>query len=242
MPHNLAVVLHAARVLLGYGRHLIDTVRQRAAAPNFEAIAATFGTANLATILEHLNRGIQRAIALERYLLARAATGRDIGPIQPRPYTPRAQPAPTDTQAARPAPPPAPRKPPPVPTRRADGSDPGFFMPTPEELDRQVRRRPIGLTITDICRDLAIDPKFCTVPFWNDLLTIILRLGGNLTALMEHTRGNEKAFDKQEDRKRGRNWDWLTLKRDGLRQVLGFFIGEPPVNPFDPDPIATGPP
>jgi hypothetical protein len=33
------------------------------------------------------------------------------------------------------------------------------------------------------------------------------------------------------------------LNLDALRQVLGFFIGEPPVNPFDPAAaIATGPP
>src|SRR5271170_3310915 len=94
MPHNLAVVLHAARVLLGYGRHLIDTIRQRAAAPNFDAIAAGFGTANLTTILAHLNRGILRCIALERVLLARAATGQDIPTIERRTRTPEAEPAP----------------------------------------------------------------------------------------------------------------------------------------------------
>jgi hypothetical protein len=33
----------------------------------------------------------------------------------------------------------------------------------------------------------------------------------------------------------------LRLKRDEIRQVLGFFIGEPPVDPFAP-PLATGPP
>jgi hypothetical protein len=74
LPNNIAVILHATRILLGYGRHLIDTLRHRASAPNFNAIAACFGTANLATILAHLNRGLLRATALERVLLARAAT------------------------------------------------------------------------------------------------------------------------------------------------------------------------
>jgi hypothetical protein len=64
VPHNIGVLLQAIGVLLNYGRHLIDTVRQRATAPNFNAIAACFGTANLATILAHLNRGILRAAAL----------------------------------------------------------------------------------------------------------------------------------------------------------------------------------
>jgi hypothetical protein len=52
--------------LLGFGRHLLDTVRQRAATPTFPIIAACFGTANLSTILAHLNRGILRATALQR--------------------------------------------------------------------------------------------------------------------------------------------------------------------------------
>src|SRR5215469_14342481 len=77
-PDNIAFLLHAVGILLAYGLHLIDTVRQRAAAPNFNAIAACFGTANLATIIAHLNRGILRAAALERVLLARALRGKDI--------------------------------------------------------------------------------------------------------------------------------------------------------------------
>src|SRR5690348_5277794 len=60
LPNNIVVVLHAVSILIDYGRHLIDTVRQRAAAPNFEAIAACFGTANLTTILAHLDRGLLR--------------------------------------------------------------------------------------------------------------------------------------------------------------------------------------
>jgi hypothetical protein len=36
--------------------------------------------------------------------------------------------------------------------------------------------------------------------------------------------------------------DWLRLKPDEVRQVLGFFIGEPPVDPFCAEALATGPP
>jgi hypothetical protein len=33
------------------------------------------------------------------------------------------------------------------------------------------------------------------------------------------------------------------MTRDAVRQVLGFFIGEPPINPFDLEAAtATGPP
>jgi glutamine synthetase type III len=70
MPEHIAFILHAVGILLGYGRHLLATVRHRATAPTFPTIAASFGTANLATILAHLNRGILRATALQHVLLA----------------------------------------------------------------------------------------------------------------------------------------------------------------------------
>jgi hypothetical protein len=65
VPEYIAAFLYAVRTLLGYGRHLLDTVHRRAAAPTFPTIAAAFGTANLSTIHAHLNRGILRAAALE---------------------------------------------------------------------------------------------------------------------------------------------------------------------------------
>src|SRR4029077_12548879 len=85
---NIEFLLHAARILLDYGRHLIDTVRQRATAPGFNAIAECFGTSNLSTIVAHLNRGILRAVALERVLLARAASGKDIDFVERCTHTP----------------------------------------------------------------------------------------------------------------------------------------------------------
>jgi hypothetical protein len=61
--------------------------------------------------------------------------------------------------------------------------------------------------------------------------------------LMQQKTRRREAFARQQDRVRGANWDWLNMSRDALREVLGFFIGEPPVNPFDPAAaIATAPP
>ena len=86
VPKYIVALLHALGVLLGYGRHLLATVRHRAAASAFSTIAACFGTANLSTVFAHLNRGILRATALESFLLARAAAGRDISMVtRPRP-------------------------------------------------------------------------------------------------------------------------------------------------------------
>ena len=51
-------------------------------------------------------------------------------------------------------------------------------------------------------------------------------------------------YDQEQDKKLDSTLDWLQLKRDEIRQVLGFFIGEPPVDPFADStaPLATGPP
>jgi hypothetical protein len=58
----------------------------------------------------------------------------------------------------------------------------------------------------------------------------------------------EQAFIQKQDGKPGSAWDWLQLKRDAIRQIHGFFIGEAPVNSFGQLPasctaaLATGVP
>ena len=245
LPNNIEYLLHAARTLLDYSRHLIDSIRHRATTPSFNSIAANFGTANLSTILAHLNRGMLRAKALERVLLARAATGRDIDYVER--HKPGPEPAAAAPQSEQPgvAEPRPTRRLTPHPSRPAGWDDPELFMPTLEDLERQVRRRPIGRTICDICLDLAVVPALCHSAFWNELFDIMNWFGGgnSVDRLMRTKARRREAFANEQDRVRGANWDWLRLKRDDLRNVLGFFIGEPPVNPFDPAAaIATAPP
>ncbi len=243
-PEYIAAVLYVVGILLGYGRHLLATVHHRAAAPTFPSIAACFGTANLSTIIAHLNRGILRAAALQRFLLARAATGRDINMVTRRVRTDETPPAPADPQAEQPLDQPAEPKAAPRPSLPPGHDDPELFMPTPEDLDRQVRRRAVGRTVTEICRDLAVVPGFCTSEFWNGIFEIMHYFGGNVATLMREKTHREQTFIQEQDKKLGSTLDWLHLKRDEMRQVLGFFIGEPPIDPFcDPtEPLATGPP
>jgi hypothetical protein len=242
MPERIAGLLRVVRTLLGYGRHLADTVAHRATAPSFISVAAYFGTLNLPVILARLRRGLLRAAALERVLLARAASGRDIEFTGARGRTRESQPAPADQQAALPAARNGTRRLP----RRFPWIEPDdASAPSWQELERQVRRRPVGRTIVDICLDLAVMPGLCTGPFWNELFEIMQWYGGSIAALMRERCRREEAFSQEQDRRPTRGWDWSRLKRDTLRQDLGFLIGEEPVVPAGLAPaaaFATGPP
>jgi hypothetical protein len=255
IPARIAALLHTVRILLGYGRHLAETAPHRSTSTDFNAVAACFGTGRLHTIMAHLQRGLLRAMALERVLLARAATGRDICCVAPSERSTA-----TAYQAAGPADLPAggtdqPADPPGGPaelpdaeqpaaaqvartaaTRRsrpAGWNDPELFMPTLEELEAQVRRRPLGRTLVEICLDLAVVPGFCTGAFWNELFDSIRLHGGSVASLMQEKLRREEAFSKEQDRTIGSNWDWLEMGREALRRVLGCFIGEMADAPFD---------
>ena len=243
VPEYIAALLYAVDVLLGYGRHLLGTVHRRAAAPTFPAIAACFGTANLSTIMALLNRGVMRATALQHVLLARAATGQDIKMVTRRTRTEEEPPpAPTDPQSEQPTVPPTKPKAARRPSLPPGSDDPELFMPTPQELERQVRRRSFGRTMAEICSDLGVVPGLCTPAFWNGMFEIMHYFGGNgvVTVMREKSR-REQAFIQEQDKKPGSTLNWWQLGRDAVHEILGFFIGEEPVDPFAAAP-ATGPP
>jgi hypothetical protein len=223
IPTRLAGVLHIVRTLLIHGRRLAETAADRAHDPNFSTIAAVFGTYNLAFIVLRIQRGILRAIALERYLLARAIKGRDLSFVPPR------NPAPaTEPDATKPA-----RATTPTYGRNLDPTHPAnLHIPTLRELEAEIRRRPIGRTIAQICQDLAVIPGFCTGHFWNEIFETLQCYGGSLTALYETRGRHERTFRRERD-KRPETWDWnyRDLRRDPVRQLLGHLIGEKPPDP-----------
>ena len=238
VPEGIAAVLVIVRILLEYGRHLTATLEHRAAARSFSVIAQFFGTARVPVILARLSRGILRAMALERVLLARAARGRDLVFFQPR------------WRAERAAPPPAPQPPaeqtPPKP-RPVRAELPEF--PTLEQLQADIRRRPIGHAIADICRDLGVSPSLCESRFNTVLYQAIAWYRGNFPKYYKEIRSREIEFAAEWDRDGTRALDWPEQTRDGIRRILGFFIGEEPVSPFPPSvppgllqAVATGPP
>jgi hypothetical protein len=250
MPARIAALLHTVCILLGFGHHLAETAKQRSASTDFNAIAVCFGTGRLYAILAHLQRGILRATALQNVLLARAARGRDVSCAAPRERATATPSVPADPPAEHAADADVTRKAAARVSRPAGWNDAELFMPTLKELEAQVRRRPIGRTLVEICLDLAVVPGFCTGSFWNVLFESIRSHGGSIPALMQEKDRREKAFSKEQDRKVGSNWDWQEMGREALRRMLGFFIGEVTGPPFDliserhapGAAMATGPP
>ncbi len=241
MPERTAALFRVVRILLRYGRHLAETVKDRAVAPGFAHIAACFGTASLPVILAHLHRGILRAVALERVLLARAASGRDLNFTAPRIRTTARPPASAGPSADCKTGAPASHMSVPRPARSLPGCDhpAGFHTPTLEQLEAQVRRRPLGRTIVDICLDLAVVPGFCTGAFWNELFDLTRCYGGSIATMVQERWRREQAFHREQDMHPTHDRLWLDQRREAIRQTLGFFIGEEPAAPAAQ---GTGPP
>ena len=173
MPIRIGRVLGVLRRLIDYGKQLATTVQQRAAAPGFTLFARPFGTADVAVILARITAGLRRAAALEARLCERAARGRDLTPTparMPAPHQPRPprQVAPPDSQPATPA------------------ENPRLArLPTEQEIAAEVRRRPVGAVIVDICRDLGIAPGDCDRAFWDELRHAIIAYGGSVAAFLD---------------------------------------------------------
>jgi hypothetical protein len=246
-PARIAEILTVVSVLASYGRHLAQTLEQRAVARGFATIARFFGTVAFDTILAHLHRGLMRAIALERMLRTRAARGHDLRILAPRAPSrrePPVQDAPDTAQTAEQAPPAALTQAqdaaaqaaaPQAGARLAHslvGSEPLTLdtLPSMEAIEAEVRRSPVGRTIAAICRDLGISPSLCDGMFWNRLFDAIRLYRGSLGSLVLEVTRREQRFDKEEWKHTGLELPEAT--RDGIRRVLGFFIGENPVDPF----------
>ncbi|HME26259.1 MAG TPA: hypothetical protein VKI44_33855 [Acetobacteraceae bacterium] len=160
-PSRSGRLLNLVRKLIGYGRKLAATIGQRTVTePLFATIC--FGTTDLKLILARIARGLLLAEALEARVLQRAAH-LDAGPRRGRPRS----------SARAPAAP------------RAAQTDPRLAcLPTPEQIAAEVRRRPIGAVIADICRDIGIAPGYLDRAFWDELSRAIIRHGGSLARLV----------------------------------------------------------
>ena len=228
IPGRIGAVLKVLAALIAHARQFTATATTRVAVPEFATAAAVFGTYNLPTILNRMQRGLLRALVLRDYLLARAARGRNLRfvwppciDLQPH-HRPPARPVPR----SRPAPS-QPRSPDPA---LLGADDPGASrIPTPEELAADVRRRPVGRTIAYICMDLGIAPGLCDGDFWTRVEKTLRRYGGSLSRLYQVRAQREDTFQRERD-KRPDTWhiDWRNLRPSTVRLALGCPIGETP--------------
>jgi hypothetical protein len=250
-PVRIAEILAVVSVLATYGRHLVQTLEQHAVARGFATIARFFGTVAIDTILAHIQRGLMRAIALERMLRTRAARGYDLRILAPRAPSPRQPPSEDqpDTGQTEDQTPAAALTPEPDAAAQAEArltrslaaTEPLTLdsLPCMEAIEAEVRRSPVGRTIAAICRDLGISPSLCDGAFWNRLFDAIRLYRGSLGSLVLEVKRREQLFDKEAWKRPGMEWPEET--RHGVRRVLGFFIGENPVDPVDPFAVVAAP-
>ena len=158
----LARLLGLVRKLIDHGRQLATAVGQRSLANDAALTRCRFGTSDIALILSRITLALQRATALEARLLRSAARP------DPKPRPPRASP-PRTARAPRQA------------SQEPAETDPRLAaLPTAEQIAAEVRRRPVGAVIADICRDLGI---MADHPLWRELRLAVILHGGSLTGL-----------------------------------------------------------
>src|SRR5271157_2909900 len=155
----LARLLGLVRKLIDHGKQLAAAVGQRSLT-NHPALAGfRFGTSDIALILSRITLALHRATALEARLL-RSAARPDPKPQPPRASSPRSPRVPRE----------APREPAEADPRLAR-------LPTPEQIAAEIRHRPVGAVIADICRDLGI---MADHPLWRELQLAMILHGGSL--------------------------------------------------------------
>jgi hypothetical protein len=201
-PNRFAPLLSIVRKLIDYGRQLAASLQQRTLTNDLASVTLGFGTKDIALILARITRGLHRAAALEASL--ESGTAR-LGVT----FRPVAAPARRQPRAAQPAAP-----------RGGDGDARLDRLPTPAQIAADVRRRPAGAVIADICRDLGILPNH---PLWRELRELIICHDGNLAILYRDI--NRRLFPLAEAAR-------LAFRR-GAR---------PAPRPPSPGPAGTGPP
>ena len=70
----------------------------------------------------------------------------------------------------------------PAPRDNAEARSPLADLPTPEQIAAEVRRRPIGTVIADICRDLGILPSH---PLWREIQYVLIAHSGGYARLVK---------------------------------------------------------
>jgi hypothetical protein len=198
---NLTRLIGLVRKLIDYGKDLATTLQARGLTDRPAGASAHFGIRDIALILSRIAVALLRADALEARLLRSAARP------DPKPSPPRAPSQCAPNAARRDAEP-------------AEEPDPCLArLPTTAQIAAEIRRRPIGAVIADICRDLGI---MADHPLWRELHPAIILYGGGFGAFFKDM--CQRAFA---------SW----------RQPTSALAAPPaPSPPLSLEPAATGPP
>jgi hypothetical protein len=157
-PTRSAGLLALIRNLIAFGKQIVASLSQGGSLSDLPH-GPRFGTGDIALIVARITRGLRRAEALEARI-ARNAVRFDAEP------KPRNAPAEPKSHPARPA-----------VQRGDDEASLLAHLPSEEEIAAEVRRRPVGAVIADICRDLGITTGH---PLWRDIHLAIMFNGGSL--------------------------------------------------------------
>jgi hypothetical protein len=146
--------------LIAFGRQLVATLRDQPESPAAQHVGYCFGTFDLAAIIARITSGLRLAAALEQRIIRNADR--------------------LDAKDCRTAARPDPARTPPQ-AKPADAATNVVRLPSSAAIARQVRNRPIGEVLADICRDLGITPSH---PLWRELHLAITGHGGNYARLV----------------------------------------------------------
>jgi hypothetical protein len=163
-------LLRIVRRLVAFGTNLLTTLQAGASAERQALTMLSFGTKDLALIIARIKCGLLRAAGLEVRLNGFVKRGRDMQPAPWRLSIPRAR-----TDAPDDAPQVA------APPARTDLL---ALLPSAEEIAEQVRTRPLGVIICDICRDLGLSPRLMDGVLWRELTEAVAECGLSLTRLL----------------------------------------------------------
>lgn len=166
-PSRSFCLLNLVRKLIAFGKDLANTLQSHPS-PIPLTLMIGFGTRDIALILARIMRGLRIAAGLEDHLMRNAVR------LDKEPAPARAAASPRKPRAARPPTQPA-------AWRTDDAAALLAHLPTPEEIAAQLRHRPIGAVLADICSDLGITT---THPLWRELTDAVVANGGSFLRLM----------------------------------------------------------
>ncbi len=201
-PRRFAPLLCLVRKLIDYGKQLAASLQEPTPTADLDEVAATFGTYDFRQIIAAIIRGLQRATALEARL--ERLDAHPAPEAEPAAIPSRRQPRAEVSAAPR-----APRA----------AANPALPF-TPEQIAAQVRCRPIGAVLADICRDLGILSRH---ELWQELQSAIIIYDGSLNRLVRDI-GHRPLLDRV------------------THQPMGTLPGDRPLFATAPLLAATGPP